>query len=261
MLCCSIQLSSHEGEGRDARLQRADAYLQGLLDRGQRPVQIMFPELWANGFFHFDGYHTQAEGARGETYERMSAWARRLGCYLHTGSFVEREGEDYYNTSLLLGPQGQLVGKYRKRHLFSYQSRETELLTPGQGVTVVDTEYGRVGLSTCYDLRFPEFFRAMVDGGAGWFLVTSAWPLARLEHWKLFNQVRAVEDQSFLLSCNGTGTLGGVQLGGHSMAVDPWGTVLAMGDDREGVVLADLDPGQIEENRARFPALRDRRPV
>jgi predicted amidohydrolase len=259
MLITSIQIASQQGESKIKRIQRAEAYLQDIYADSVHPQQILFPEIWSTGFFAFDDYKEQAEQEQGDTYDMMSAWAKKLGSYIHTGSFIEKDGEDYYNTSLLLNPQGCVVGKYRKLHLFGFGSRETGILTPGSQITVVQTEYGKVGLSTCYDLRFPEFFRTMANLGAQYFLVTSAWPLARVEHWKLFNQVRAIENQCYLISCNGTGTLNGSKLGGHSMIVDPWGEVSAHGDEHEAVIQCDIEPAKVRENRENFPALRDKR--
>ncbi|MGI5963260.1 MAG: carbon-nitrogen family hydrolase [Lawsonibacter sp.] len=259
MRFASIQLASQEGETRQVRMERASSYLEQLCAQPERPVQVILPEIWATGFFDFEHYYAQAECDRGETYDLMSSWARKLGCYIHTGSFVEKDGESYYNTSLLLAPNGSVIGKYRKMHLFGYRSKEAELLSGGSQVGVFDTEYGRVGLATCYDLRFPELFRIMVNLGAEYFLVNSAWPINRLAHWRLFNQARAVEDQCFLISCNGVGTLNGSQLGGHSMILDPWGEILAEGGTEETVLQADVDPARIVDNREHFSALRDKK--
>ena len=96
----SIQLASNQGERREERFTRAERYLQNLYEQPLRPQQVLFPEIWATGFFAFDDYVVQAEAERGDTYDFMSAWARKLGCYIHTGSFVEKEGERFYNTSL-----------------------------------------------------------------------------------------------------------------------------------------------------------------
>jgi len=255
----SIQLAANDGETRRQRMERAAAYLQDISEQADKPVQIMFPEIWATGFFGFARYYEQAEDDRGETYDLMSAWARKLNCYIHTGSFVEKNGESHYNTSLLLAPNGSVVAKYRKIHLFGYCSKEAELLCGGSALGVCDTEYGRVGLATCYDLRFPELFRAMVNLGAEYFLVNSAWPKGRLEHWRLFNQARAVEDQCFLISCNGTGTQNGSTLAGHSMIVDPWGEILAEGRETEAIVTAEVDPARIVDNREHFSALKDKK--
>lgn len=258
MLVNSIQISSNENETKSVRLSRAEEFLKGIYASDARPAQIIFPEIWATGFFSFDKYKSESEAEHGETYEIMSHWAKKLGSYIHTGSFVEKDGEDYYNTSLLLNPNGAVIGKYRKIHLFSFGSKEKEILRSGSGICVVKTEYGNIGLSTCYDLRFPEFFRTMVNLGAEFFLVSSAWPLARVEHWKLFNRVRAIENQSFLISCNGTGTISGSQLGGHSMIVNPWGDILETGDKNEQIVSAEINPDEVRENREKFSALKDR---
>lgn len=259
MKFASIQLAARDGETKLERMERASSYLAKLCEEKERPVQVMLPELWGSGFFGFDKYYAESETDRGETYDLMSSWARKLGCYVHTGSFVEKVGETYYNTSLLLDPNGNEVGKYRKVHLFGYKSKEAELLAGGNQVGVFDTEYGRVGLSTCYDLRFPELYRIMVNMGAEYFLVNSAWPIGRLNHWRLFNQARAVEDQCFLISCNGTGTLNGSTLAGHSMIIDPWGEILAEGDSEEAVIMAEVDPARIVDNREHFSALRDKK--
>ena len=255
----SIQMASPDGESHDKRIQRADSILKDLYESGVRPAQILFPEIWASGFFSFDQYKAQAEPVHGPTYEIMSAWSRRFAACIHTGSFVEKDGSNYYNTSLLLDPHGDIIGKYRKIHLFGYQSSETVLLTPGTEAVVVKTDYGMAGLAACYDLRFPELFRTMLDMGAEYILVTSAWPLARLEHWQLFNRVRALENQCFLISCNSAGAQRGTTLAGHSSIVDPGGQLIRSGKDREEIVIAEVNPGQLQSYRNSFPVLKDRR--
>lgn len=257
----SVQLAGEEGVTHDQRMQKAEACLEKIYAGEERPVQILFPEIWATGFFNFDNYYTESEEALGATYEMMSAWARKIGCYIHTGSFVERDGDHYYNTALLIDPNGKCVGKYRKTHLFSFKSREPELLTGGFNTCIVDTEYGRVGLATCYDLRFPEQFRIMMNLGVEYFLICSAWGAARTGHWRLFNQARAVENQCFLVSCDGVGTHGGVTLAGHSMIIDPWGEIIAEAGETEQILSAEVDPGLIIDNRNNFSALKDKRLV
>ena len=131
--------------------------------------------------------------------------ARKKNCHIFMGSMVENDGGQFFNTSIFLNPRGNIDALYRKMHLFGYQSKETSILNPGQDVVVVDTPWGVTGFSTCYDLRFPELFRRMVDMGAKFFLVASAWPHIRLEAWKLFNRSRAHENLAFLISCNCAG--------------------------------------------------------
>jgi predicted amidohydrolase len=113
-------------------------------------------------------------------------------------------------------------------------------------------------MCTCYDLRFPELFRAMLDKEAELFLVASGWPYPRLEHWLMFNRIRAVENSSFLISSNCAGMNRGIQFCGHSMIVDPWGTVLASGGDEECILKAEIDIQKVSSVRREFPAVRDR---
>ncbi len=165
-----------EGASKETMLTKADHILERIEEEAHQPDLILFPELWGTGFFHFDRYHEDAEETCGPTYTLMQNWAKKLHCYIHTGSFVEKDGDNYYNTSLLLDPTGRIIGKYRKIHLFTYQSREPEILTPGEDIVILDTEFGRVGMATCYDLRFPELFREMSRRGAELILVTSGCP-------------------------------------------------------------------------------------
>ena len=216
---------------------------------------VLLPELWATGYFAFDDYAATAEPLDGPTATALAAAARDAGVTLHAGSIVERDGAALHNTSLLFGPDGSLRHTYRKVHLFGYGSREQELLTPGDRVA----GQGTLALSTCYDLRFPELFRAQVDGGAQLFLVAAAWPAARLAHWQLLLRSRALENQSWLLACNAAGAQGSVALAGRSAVVDPWGEVVAEAGDGPQVLSVEIDPDLPAKARAEFPALADRR--
>jgi predicted amidohydrolase len=217
---------------------------------------VLLPELWATGYFAFDDYAATAEPLDGPLVATLGAAARAAGVTLHAGSIVERDAAGHlFNTSLLFDPSGALVHSYRKVHLFGYGSREQELLTPGRQVA----GHGPLALSTCYDLRFPELFRAQVDGGSQLFLVAAAWPLARLPHWQLLLRSRALENQSFLLACNAAGRQGSVELAGRSAVVDPWGEVVAEAGAGPEVLTAEIDPDLVTRSRKEFPALADRR--
>ena len=253
-----LQLEVNANQTKDERIAHTVDILEGMYRDNRCPQLVLLPEIWGTGFFNFDDYYKESEEVKGRTYLTFAPLAQKLGCYILTGSFVEREGSDLYNTSLLIDPEGNIIGRYRKIHLFGYKSRETELLTPGRDITVVDTKFGVWGITTCYDLRFPELYRAMVDRGAEGFLVAAAWPLARLDHWSLLNKSRAIENQCYVISCNCAGSHGGVTFGGHSMVVDPWGVAVASGGDRETVVWASIDLEEVKKCRSAFPALRDR---
>lgn len=254
MKVASIQLEIKENEAKIARINRVES----MIDKLKSQDLIVLPETWATGYFAFDRYVDESEEINGEFVQRFSSKAKEVQSYLFAGSFIERNNGKFYNTSVLFSPDGDLIGTYRKIHLFRYGSQEGKILTRGNEITVVDTDFGKVGLSTCYDLRFPELYRAQVDLGAELLLVTSAWPHARLEHWKIFNTARALENQCFLISSNCVGNTHGVHLGGHSQVVDPWGIVMASGGDEETIVKTEIDPSQIAHIRETFPNLKHR---
>lgn len=249
----SIQLAVSD-ESKQSNLDHAAEQIRRIKDADL----IILPELWNIGFMSFDQYKQSAEDEEGPTMGLLRQMAVEAGCYLHTGSFVERLGEEYYNSSYLLSPQGEILANYRKVHLFGYQSLETQILSPGDQVAVVKTPLGTLGMATCYDLRFPEMFRRMVDMGAEIFLVCSAWPYPRLEHWLMLNRVRAIENQAFLVSANSVGRSRGSTFVGHSMVVNPWGVIMASGGDQEVTLAAELDLEDVAKAREQFPALADR---
>jgi predicted amidohydrolase len=250
MKIAALQLGVVEND-KNAAVQKASAAV--LSCKGADLVVL--PEIWNVGFMSFDAYLPDAETPDGPTLSVVRKAARTIGAHVHAGSLVERDGDCYYNASYLISPDGEILATYRKIHLFGYRSKETEILTPGNSVTVVKTPLGVFGMATCFDLRFPELFRRMVDQGAEIFLVCSAWPYPRLDPWRMFNRVRAMENQCFLISANASGTNRGEQFAGHSMIVDPWGTVVAEGGDQETIVEAEIDGAEVENARKTFPAL------
>jgi len=258
MHVAAIQLAVEDKCSCQERLNKVSQILKEILESGKKPDLIMLPEIWGCGFFDFDGYQYHAENLKGITYNLLSEWAKRLNCCILGGSIIEKDGDSLYNTSLFISSDGELVGSYRKIHLFGFESKEQQLLKRGERPVVLDTELGRIGLTTCYDLRFPEQFRVMTDMGAEILLVASAWPEARLEHWRLFNQVRALENQCWLFSCNCAGTQNGNRYAGHSMAVNPAGEIIAEAGRSHGVLWSTADISMVEKTRKTFPALADR---
>jgi len=253
MRVASIQMAVVEDDKR-ATLDKA----VGQIRRAGDADLVILSELWNIGFMSFERYVSEAEGKDGPTLSTFRDLAKELKIHLNTGSFVEEEGGKYYNSSYLLSPEGEILANYRKVHLFGFNSSETQILTSGEEVVVVETELGTFGLATCYDLRFPELFRRMIEKGAEVFLVCSAWPYPRLEHWIMLNRVRALENQCFLVSSNSVGMNKGSQFVGHSMMVDPWGIILASGGDEEVIVRSEIDLNEVKSARDRFPALADR---
>jgi predicted amidohydrolase len=255
-----MKITSIQLERREISKTEATAHALALVDRAAASDLILLPELWPTGFFRFDRYPLDAEPIDGPTVHAFKQKAATLQRHILMGSFVERTAQGLFNTSLLIDRQGEIAATYRKIHLFGYQSRERELLTPGTEAVVADTPWGKAGLATCYDLRFPEQFRRMIDLGAVFFLVVSAWPAVRREPWVLFNRVRALENLAFLISSNCAGADAGSRYAGHSMVVDPLGNVLARGEEHECLVSAEIEIDQVTAVRKEFSALHDRFP-
>lgn len=253
-----MKVSSIQLEIVDQSKQNNLEHALNMVDRTPESDLILLPEIWPCGFFSFDRYRSDSEPVNGPTVRAFKEKARERQCHILMGSFVERDNDDLFNTTLLLNPNGEIAATYRKVHLFGYMSEEAELLTPGKDIVVTDTPWGKSGFSTCYDLRFPELFRRMVDKNADVFLVVSAWPLARVEAWRLFNRARAHENLAYLFSCNCAGASSGTPFAGHSMIVDPLGQVLVEAGEVEEIITAEIDTGMVESVRNQFPALSDR---
>jgi predicted amidohydrolase len=253
MRVTSIQLET-KGRTKSETL----SYVLGLLEKAPKSDLILLPEIWPTGYFSFSRYAQEAETIEGEVVETLRKKASQLGTHVFMGSFVEREGENLFNTSVMLGPKGEILAKYRKIHLFGYQSDERKLLKAGKDIAVISLPWGKTGFSTCYDLRFPELYRKMVDQGAEFFLVTSAWPERRLEAWTLFNRARAHENLAFLFSCNCAGVDNGATYAGHSMFINPLGQVVAEAGSAEEILSAEIDPAMVQQVRKDFTALKDR---
>ncbi|MFF3678344.1 carbon-nitrogen family hydrolase [Streptomyces sp. NPDC002120] len=251
-----IQIAVNEGESVTSRRAR----VAELVREQEGSDLVVLPELWPVGAFAYEQFETEAEPLDGPTYEAMSKAARDAGVWLHAGSVVERAGDgSLYNTALVLSPAGELAATYRKIHRFGFDQGEAVLMSPGDSLTTVELPEQTLGIATCYDLRFPELFRGLVDAGATTMVVAAGWPARRRSHWTLLNRARAVEDQSYVLACGLAGTHAGVEQAGHSLVVDPWGEVLAEAGPGEAVLTVDLDPAKVRETRAQFPALKDRR--
>lgn len=255
MKIAAIQLSTI-ADNRAATLEKAAQ----AIGQSRDSDLIILPELWPVGFMDFDRYCSGAEDMTGSLVSLLKNLAVKHKVFIHTGSFVEKQGKNYYNTSLLISAEGKILAKYRKIHLFGYKSLETSILTPGRTPVVTDTPFGKIGMATCFDLRFPELFRAMVAKGAQIFLITAAWPRARLEPWRLFNRARAMENQCFLISSNAAGISRSTRFAGHSMVVDPLGTVIGEAGEDETVLNTSIDPETTARARRDFPALEGRVP-
>jgi predicted amidohydrolase len=271
-----VQVAYSDDEPVARRVERVAALV--MAQRGADLVVL--PELWPHGGFSYRSWAERAEAVDGPSMSAIGAAAKELGAVVHAGSIVERpprhdpdagapgadlgpRGRGLWNTSVLFGPDGSRLAVYRKIHRFGFGHGEPVLLEAGDQVVVVTVELaGRptgVGLATCYDLRFPELFRLLLDRGAEVVLVPAAWPAARVEAWTLLGRARAIEDQVLVVQCNTGGAHAGVEMGGGSQVVDATGAVLAQSGDGEEVLTVDVDLDAIAAYRRSFPVLADRR--
>ncbi|MFI7896089.1 carbon-nitrogen family hydrolase [Streptomyces sp. CACIS-1.16CA] len=251
-----IQIAVDPDESVEARRVRAASLV--VAQRGSDLVVL--PELWPVGAFAHTSFEAEAEPLEGPTHEAMAKAAAEAGVWLHAGSFVERADDGtLYNTSLVFSPEGERVAAYRKIHRFGFDQGEAVMMGAGEELVTVALPDTTLGLATCYDLRFPEQFRGLVDAGVETLVVAAGWPERRRSHWTLLAQARAVENQAYVLAVGTAGTHGDVQQAGHSIVVDPWGEVLAQAGADEEVLTVELDADKVRATREQFPALKDRR--
>ena len=265
-LAAAVQLTSTSDE--EANWESARALIERAAAHGARFVAT--PEN-TNYLGPHEEKVRRAEPLDGRTGSRFAELARRLGIHLLLGSFNEKSDETgrCYNTSVFFSPAGEILGTYRKIHLFDVDVpngvRFTESATckPGEGTAVVETPLGRFGLSICYDLRFGELYRRLVDGGAEILMIPSAFTLATgKDHWEPLVRARAIETQCWVIAPAQAGKHddGGLaQTWGHAMIVDPWGIPVATAADGPGLALAEIDLDRVARIRQAIPVARHRR--
>jgi predicted amidohydrolase len=266
----AVQLNSTADQV--ANMAHADRLTRAAAAAGAK--LIVLPEKWTAMGSEQD-LRAGAESLDGAAIGWARAIARELGVDLVAGSILERvPGQaKLANTSVHVSPRGELQATYRKIHMFDVEVggrtyRESELEEPGEEIVVSHTADGvELGLSVCYDLRFPELYRILAVRGARVLTVPAAFTLATTrEHWEVLLRARAIENQAFVIAANqfGEHPAGGSEIpqhsGGRSMIVDPWGVVLAQAPDSEGYIVAELDLERQLEIRARLPSLANRRP-
>lgn len=265
IVAAAVQMTS--GSDKERNLECAEHLVRQAAERGA--TLVVLPEV-----FNWRGRKAaQAQAAEdlgGLTLSRMAQLARELELFLVAGSITERIAGDAkaYNTSVLLGPDGAMLGCYRKIHLFDVEipgkvsARESDVKVAGSEITCVPTAVGTVGLSVCYDLRFPELYRRLADLGATVITIPSAFTYPTGEaHWEVLLRARAIENQAFVIAPGQFGpNVHGFSDYGNSMIVDPWGRVLARASDRgEEVITAPLEFDELSKVRRELPCLQHRR--
>lgn len=266
LVVAAVQLSSGSDTARN--VDGAENLINAAADQGARYVQV--PEYF-NFLGPFSGFEGAAETIPGPTTTRMAELARSRGVTLHLGSLLEKTSEKgkFSNTSVVIGPRGTIVALYRKIHLFDVNvpgvitHRESDIIAPGNEMVVARFKEFGLGLSVCFDVRFPELYRELALAGADVIAIPAAFnAVTGRAHWDQLVRTRAIENHVFVVAAAQVGmTAEGIATYGHSLVVDPWGEVLAEAlSDAPEVVVATLDLSDVARRRAQIAVMDFRRP-
>ena len=258
---------------KDINIAKAEKYIREAAAEGARVVSL--PEMW-NCPYSNDYFRKFAEPADGRCVTFMKELAAELGIYLIGGTIAELEtseespdGQEHvYNTAFCFGPDGSIIGRHRKVHLFDidvsgkFRFMESDTLTAGNELTVIDTEYCRIGVAICYDVRFPEWFRKMALEGAQVIILPAAFNTTTGPvHWDVTMQARALDNQVYMAANAPARDENGIfKAYGHSCIIDPWAQFVAKADDRECIIYGDIDLDKVSSIRNQLPLLKHRRP-
>ena len=267
MTVSAIQITAVDGE----KLATVEKML-GFLDiAGRRGSElVVLPEVWTGLGYSSEGAYLEiAEPIPGPTTDLLAAKARQYGMHI-VGSMYEQDGNRFYNSSPLIGPDGKIIGKYWKTHLFDAPDRpdikrgirESDHVLAGTELPVFQTDPAKIGVSVCSDLRFPEVYRELALKGAEVIVCASAFLSPRFDHWEFFLRARATENQCWVVASGqyGVEPKSGIAFVGRSMIIDPWGTVVATASDEEGVITTEIDLNFADEVKRRYPLMDQRRP-
>lgn len=240
-------------------------YLEKIKD--ENPDFVILPEMFCCPY-QTENFPIYAEKEGGPVWQQLSGYAKQYGIYLIGGSMPEKDAEgNVYNTSYIFDREGKQIGKHRKVHLFDIDIKggqtfkESDTLTAGDSDTVFDTEFGKIGVMLCFDIRFPELSRMMVNDGAKVIFVPAAFNMTTgPAHWELSFRTRALDNQIYMVGCAPARDVSAGYISwGHSIVTDPWGRVTGMLDENEGILLAELDMDYEEQVREELPLLKSRR--
>lgn len=240
-------------------------YLEKIKD--ENPDFVILPEMFCCPY-QTENFPIYAEKEGGPVWQQLSGYAKQYGIYLIGGSMPEKDAEgNVYNASYIFDREGKQIGKHRKVHLFDIDVKggqtfkESDTLTAGDSDTVFDTEFGKIGVMLCFDIRFPELSRMMVNDGAKVIFVPAAFNMTTgPAHWELSFRTRALDNQIYMVGCAPARDVSAGYISwGHSIVTDPWGRVIDMLDEKKGILLAELDMDYEEQVREELPLLKSRR--
>ena len=259
----AIQMSTVADKMENVRTVKT--YLEKIKD--ENPDFVILPEMFCCPY-QTENFPIYAEKEGGPVWQQLSGYAKQYGIYLIGGSMPEKDAEgNVYNTSYIFDREGKQIGKHRKVHLFDIDVKggqtfkESDTLTAGDSNTVFDTEFGKIGVMLCFDIRFPELSRMMVNDGAKVIFVPAAFNMTTgPAHWELSFRTRALDNQIYMVGCAPARDVSAGYISwGHSIVTDPWGRVTDMLDEKKGILLAELDMDYEEQVREELPLLKSRR--
>ncbi len=223
----------------------------------ESPDIVVLPEMWNTGY---DLSRLEEIADRGKLPAWLAELAEKYRVTLVAGSIAEKRDDGFYNTSYVFSPEGKELSAYSKVHLFRLMEEEKYLQPGKRRAPLFSVGSAQAGSMICYDLRFPELSRAMALEGAQLLFVPAEWPHPRLNHWRLLNQARAVENQMIVIAVNRVGSDKNNTFCGHSMVVDPWGEILGETGEEETVLTVEVDPEEVDRVRNKIPVFEDRVP-
>jgi hypothetical protein len=259
----AIQMSTVADKMENVRTVKT--YLEKIKD--ENPDFVILPEMFCCPY-QTENFPIYAEKEGGPVWQQLSGYAKQYGIYLIGGSMPEKDAEgNVYNTSYIFDREGKQIGKHRKVHLFDIDVKggqtfkESDTLTAGDSDTVFDTEFGKIGVMLCFDIRFPELSRMMVNDGVKVIFVPAAFNMTTgPAHWELSFRTRALDNQIYMVGCAPARDVSAGYISwGHSIVTDPWGRVTDMLDEKKGILLAELDMDYEEQVREELPLLKSRR--
>lgn len=245
-------------------METAEKFIREAAANGAQVISL--PEMW-NCPYANEYFREYAEKADGETVQFMAHLAKELGIYLIGGSIPELDCGNVYNTSFSFDKNGNVIGKHRKVHLFDIDVKggirfmESDTLTAGEDMTVIDTEYGKIGVAICYDVRFPEWHRKMALAGAKLIVLPAAFNMTTGPlHWDLTMRARALDNQVYFAANSPARDENGPYVAyGNSCIADPWGEFISHADEKECIIYGEIDFDKVEAVRQQLPLLKHRR--
>lgn len=253
-----VQNSAIIGNKR-ATLTNVEKLLEKYEDK--QPDLIVLPEVWSVGWECSNFVNAAEEIENSETVNFLKNIALNFGSTVIGGSFIQKCGDKYKNTCPVISKTGKLLTTYDKMHLFSHKgSEENQYISTGNELKILDFGFTKIGLTICYDIRFPEVYRKYSKEGAEVFVNVAAWSNKKLDHWNIMHRARAIENQCFMIVADQTGKISEKEYNlGHSMIVNPWGDITDMLEAQEDCLYAEIDLDEIKKLRKDFPLVSDRR--